>query len=114
MGEGKVPSSRELIPGRGVIYPQGLLAGQDIELQQQEERVRILDKEVRGACMTQRARVCVCEMVPQHGWGTHWPFLSPTCQGLGGKEPEALRGASILGLHHLLPSYLLQFQCRQH
>lgn len=95
-----------------MIYPQGLLAGQDIELQQQEERVRILDKEVRGACMKQRARVC--EMVPQHGWNTRWPFLSPTCRGLGGKEPEALRGASILGLPHLLPSYLLQFQCRQH
>ena len=67
-----------------------------------------------------RARVCVRErerereMVPQHGWDTHWPFLSPTFQGLGVKEPEALRGASILGLPHLLPSYLLQFQCCQH
>jgi len=49
-----------------MIYTQGLLAGQDTELQQQEERVRILDKEVRGARINQRARMCVCvrEMVP--------------------------------------------------
>lgn len=31
-----------------------------------------------------------------------------------GKEPEALRGASIPGLRHLLPPYLLQLQRLQH
>lgn len=68
-----------------MIYPQGLLAGQDIELQQQEERVRILDKEVRGACMNQRACARVCVRDGASAWlgYTGLSFLPPA--GLAGQ-----------------------------
>ena len=47
MGEGEVPSSRDRFLEEVMIYEQGLMAGQDIELQQQK-RVRTLDSAKAG------------------------------------------------------------------
>lgn len=48
MGEGEVPSSRDRFLEEVMIYEQGLMAGQDIELQQQKKRVRTLDSAKAG------------------------------------------------------------------
>lgn len=61
MGEGEVPSARELLPGRGDAIEAGPEGRQDTE-QQQENRVHTPDKAKAGKREVRaRTTVCVCQ-----------------------------------------------------